>query len=284
MGNDLLLPAGNDGLYFEDGVGPWVEDKHRLVALYEELFSTGMKKKWDVRICIDLYAGPGLARIRETNKFIWGSPIRALGVKDPFDKYVFCEAREEALNALRTRTRNMFPLADVVLIHGDCNECAEEIKNAIPMHSKDRKVLSFCFVDPYDLSVKFSTISSLSKKYMDFLILLALGMDANRNMQSYLDPSSRKIDEFLGLSSWREAWSQRSPEGIGFPQFLAEAFAKQMESLGYLPVPFYRMKQIRSDARNLPLYHLALFSRKQIAYDYWEDVLKYGTSQQFFSW
>lgn len=280
MGNDLLVPPGDDGLYFED-VGAWVEDKHRLVALYEELFSTGMKYKWDVRMCIDLYAGPGLARIRETNKFLWGSPIRALGVKDPFDKYVFCEEREEAMNALRIRTGRMFPTADVSFIHGDCNECADEVKRVVPMHSKDRKVLSFCFIDPYNLSVKFSTIKNLSEKYIDFLILLALGMDANRNLQSYLDPSNHKIDEFLGLSNWRETWGQKVLGGTSFPQFLAEAFAKQMESLDYLPVPFYRMKQIRSDAKNLPLYHLALFSRSQRAYDYWEEVLKYGTSQQF---
>ena len=37
--------AGDDGLYYEDQVGAWVEDKHRLVSLYETLFSTGMKRK-----------------------------------------------------------------------------------------------------------------------------------------------------------------------------------------------------------------------------------------------
>jgi hypothetical protein len=39
------------------------------------------------------------------------------------------------------------------------------------------------------------------------------------------------------------------------------------------------MKAIRSDVRNLPLYQLALFSRKELAYEYWDDVLKYSNSQ-----
>jgi hypothetical protein len=42
------------------------------------------------------------------------------------------------------------------------------------------------------------------------------------------------------------------------------------------------MKKVRSDDKNLPLYHLALFSRKQVAYQYWDDVLKYSTDQTSF--
>ena len=52
-----------------------------------------------------------------------------------------------------------------------------------------------------------------------------------------------------------------------------------METLGYLAVPFHQMKLIRSDVQNLPLYRLALFSRHQLAYQYWDEVLKYSTAQ-----
>jgi three-Cys-motif partner protein len=274
---------GDDGFYFERDVGPWVEDKHRLVQLYEELFSTGMKNKWDYRVCIDLFAGPGLVSVRESQKFLWGSPIRALTVKEPFDKYIFCEANPVALNALRTRVTRMFPNADVSFVSGDCNDQVEQIKAAIPQHSQGKKVLSFCFVDPYDLSIKFQTIRNLSERYIDFLMLLALGMDASRNVQSYVNPTNLKIDVFLGMETWRDLWHQEALTK-SFPQFLAELYAKQMETLRYLPLPFHQMKQIRSDIKNLPLYHLALFSRKEIAYDYWGEVLKYGTSQRGFDW
>jgi three-Cys-motif partner protein len=272
--------AQDDGLYYEDDVGAWVEDKHRLVSLYETLFSTGMKRKWEKRVYIDLFSGPGLVRIRGTRKFLWGSPILALRVKDPFDEYIFCESNANALYALRQRVDKLFSDAKVSYVRGDCNEKTEEICGKIPRPSKDSKVLSFCFVDPYDLSVKFSTIRKIADKFVDFLILLALGMDASRNLQHYLDPANKKIDEFLGLSDWRERWAEETSKNKPpLPKFLAETYAKQMETLRYLPLAFHKMKQVRSDLRNLPLYHLALFSRHSLAYEYWDDVLRYSTSQ-----
>ena len=52
-----------------------------------------------------------------------------------------------------------------------------------------------------------------------------------------------------------------------------------MESLGYLRKPLDRMKLVRSVERNLPLYYLALFSRHETAFKFWDDVLKYSTDQ-----
>jgi hypothetical protein len=52
-----------------------------------------------------------------------------------------------------------------------------------------------------------------------------------------------------------------------------------MASIGYLPLPLYKMKEVRSDEKNLPLYHLVLFSRSELAYKYWDEVLKYSTDQ-----
>jgi hypothetical protein len=57
-----------------------------------------------------------------------------------------------------------------------------------------------------------------------------------------------------------------------------------MESLGYLGQSLDRMKLVRSDDKNLPLYYLALFSRHTTAQEYWDDVLKYGTDQSSFTW
>ena len=280
MKTEISLDAQDDGLYYEDEVGPWVEDKHRLVSLYETLFSTGMKRKWETRVYIDLYSGPGMVRVRGTGRFLWGSPLLALQVKDPFDRYIFCESDGLALDALKSRVGRLFPKTNVGYVSGDCNDMTEEICRHIPTPSHDCKVLSFCFVDPYDLSVKFSTIRTIADRFVDFLTLLALGMDANRNVQHYLASANQKIDDFLGLPDWRERWAEQVLNGrISFPRFLAETYAKQMETLNYLPVAFHQMKQIRSDVNNLPLYHLALFSRHDLAFKYWDEVLRYSTSQ-----
>ncbi|HEV1993371.1 MAG TPA: three-Cys-motif partner protein TcmP [Candidatus Acidoferrum sp.] len=271
------IPAKDDGLFFGE-VGSWAEDKHRLVALYDSLFSTGMKKKWGSRVYIDLYSGPGLLKIRDTNKFIWGSPILALDVKDPFDKYIFCENDAAALDALKKRVANHFPYAKVEFVLGNCNEQVDRIGQLLPKATRTHSVLSFCFVDPFDLSIQFATIKRIAEHFVDFLFLLALHMDANRNLAAYLDTKSKKIDDFLGMPNWRERWL-RLQEPKSFPRFLAEMYAGQMQTLRYLPVGFDKMKQVRSDVRNLPLYHLALFSRHELAYEYWDEVLNYSTPQ-----
>ncbi len=277
MTYDPSIPAKDDGLFFSE-VGSWVEDKHSLVALYDSLFSTGMKNKWDSRVYIDMYAGPGLLKIRDMDRFIWGSPILALGVKDPFDKYIFCENDAEAMAALKERVARHFPHAKTEFILGSCDEEVERISQLIPKATRTHHVLSFSFVDPFDLSLQFSTIKRIAEHFVDFLFLLALNMDANRNLATYLDTKNRKIDNFLGISDWRERWL-RLPEPKSFPRFLAEMYAEQMQTLRYLPVGFDKMKQVRSDVKNLPLYHLALFSRHDRAYEYWDEVLKYSTPQ-----
>jgi len=238
-----LLPDPQDDGLFHYEVGAWAESKHSLVGLYNKLFSTGMKNKWDCRVYIELYAGPGLLKIRGTNRFTWGSPIHALGIPDSFDKYIFCDSNTEALEALQKRVSALFPGTNASFIAGSCDEKIEQICNEIPGFSTKFRVLSFCFVDPNDISIKFSTVKRLAHYLIDFLFLLALDMDANRARESYLEPSNRKIDEFLGNSDWRSLWMQSTKRD--FRRFLAEEYAKRMETLGYLPLEFEKMKQIR---------------------------------------
>lgn len=57
-----------------------------------------------------------------------------------------------------------------------------------------------------------------------------------------------------------------------------------MESLGYLKQPLDRMRLVRSDEKNLPLYYIALFSRNPRGYEFWDQVLKYSTDQESFDW
>jgi three-Cys-motif partner protein len=84
------LRVDDDGLISPD-VGDWAETKYRLLALYDELFSTGMKNKWNRRIYLDLYAGAGHSRVEGTSKFLKGSPIIALTVTNPFDSTFFAK-------------------------------------------------------------------------------------------------------------------------------------------------------------------------------------------------
>jgi three-Cys-motif partner protein len=275
------LSVDDDGLMTPE-VGSWAETKYRLLALYDELFSTGMKNKWDQRVYIDLYAAAGYSRIQGTSKFLKGSPIIALTVADPFDKYIFCEEREDLLGALKARVERIAPQANVEYIPGYCDAEIDKICKEIPKASSTNKVLSLCLVDPFDFGLKFETLRRLSTFFMDFVVLLAIGMDANRNYDHYVDGSSTKIDEALGNREWRERWKAAGKKRRDFRPFLADEFSRSMESIHYLKTPLDRMKPVRSVEKNLRLYYLALFSRSETAFKFWDDVLRYSTDQMSF--
>jgi three-Cys-motif partner protein len=213
---------------------------------------------------------------------IAGSPLQALALEHPFDKYIFCEANPKALDALRVRVERTAPSAKVSYIEGDCNHNVDRILSEIPAHSASHRVLSLCFVDPYDIGIKFETISKLSTRFVDFLVLLAIYMDANRNYENYVSDEAVKIDEFLGSRTWRDDWKKNQQNRTPFPQFLAEEFSRSMETLKYQPQPFYKMKPVSIPEMNVRLYRLALFSRSDRAYKFWDQVLKYITPQTAF--
>jgi three-Cys-motif partner protein len=278
MAGSENLRVDDDGLVTPE-VGGWAETKYRLLALYSELFSTGMKNKWDQRVYIDLYAGAGYSRIQETSRFLKGSPVIALTVTHLFDKYIFCEEDKDLLDALEARAGRIARQANVSYVAGNCDAEIERIYKEIPKASSTNRVLSLCLVDPFDFGLKFETLRRLSTVFIDFVVLLAIGMDANRNYERY-EGNSTKIDEALGNTEWRERWKAAGLRRSDFRPFLAEEFCRSMESLGYLRKPLDRMKLVRSVEKNLPLYYLALFSRSETAFKFWDDVLKYSTDQK----
>jgi len=259
--------------------GSWTENKYLTLFNYLQIFSTGMRRSWGKRIYIDLYAGPGCARIEGTTKIFKGSPLLALSVKVPFDKYVFCEMVPPSLDALRKRVSLVSPSAEVTYIPGDCNESIDEIIAVIPRPLKSNTVLTFCFVDPFDLSVQFRSLRRLAEaRRIDFLVLLALFMDANRNEKHYTNLQNTKVDFFLDSSDWRDDWNEYKRRDDSFPRFLASEFEKRMIEIGYLKSD-QNTKEFRSTEKNLPLYHLAFFSKSERGYDFWKKGTSYSSPQ-----
>jgi three-Cys-motif partner protein len=140
MTHELPLLA-DDGLIAEE-IGDWGQEKYRLLRLYAQLFSASMKKKWECRVYLDLFAGSGRSKIKGTNKIIAGSPFVALSVDPIFDKYIFCEKDSDKLSALGTRVSRDYPKANVKFQPGDANEHVDQILEKIPQYGKDYKVLS----------------------------------------------------------------------------------------------------------------------------------------------
>jgi three-Cys-motif partner protein len=274
------LPAcEDDGLPIPE-VGAWALEKYRRVWYYDQIFSTGMKAKWDQRVYIDLFSGAGLARVRGSGEIVAGSPILSLRVKDPFTKYIFCEEQADLLDALRTRVEQEAPEANVDYVLGDVNQVVDKVVEKIPSFGQGNTQLSFCFVDPFSVNLSFETIQALGgPRNMDFLILLALGMDANRNLGVYLDESHGRIERFLGDPEWREKWQEAESSGFSFIYFLALRYIEAMRTLGYVETTPDQMHAVRSETKNLGLYYLAFFSKAKLGGRFWKEVLHYSDDQ-----
>jgi three-Cys-motif partner protein len=217
-------------------VGVWALKKHKVFGYYSQIFATSMKKKWECRVYLDLFAGAGKARVRGTKKIIAGSPLLSLNAEDPFDRYIFCDKDSQNIDALTRRVGNYFPERNRTFVRGDSNNCVDEILKAIPRYSKGYRVLTLCLVDPYKASdICFETIRGIAQRIIaDFLILIPSYMDINRNRGNYIKPTCPYMDTYLGTDQWRENWQRQMSRKADFGLFIANEFCSRMKSLGYL--------------------------------------------------
>jgi len=253
-------------------VGPWSQRKYELILYYAQEFATSMKRKWESRVYIDLFAGAGRSRIKELGKIVPASPILALTVKNPFDKYIFCEIDQENVFALKERISRDFPKMNVSIVFGDANDCINEIISLIPRYSKEFRVLIFCLVDIFNSdNLDFNTIRKLSQFFVDFLILIPL-MDLNRNEMHYYKAENPRMDRFLGNPDWRNAYDNSRSPNCSFGNFITEYFDNQMHTLGYFKTSWQDKAIVRYERKG-PLYCLSFFSRNKFALKLWREAL-----------
>lgn len=274
-----LSELEDDGLVTPE-VGEWGDDKYRLVGLYAEMFTKAMKGKWEALVYIDLFAGAGRARLKDSKKIVAASPLIALNVTNQFNKYIFCELDHDKITALQTRVKRDYPDADAIFVEGDTNKNITEIMKKIPKQYPDFRVLCFCFVDPYKMGhLNFETIRKLSERRVDFLVLIPSSMDANRNVSKYTRDENTKLDSFLGTDTWRAEWAATERKE-SFEWFIRDQFGQQMAKLNYIYEGTEDMRAVRRHQNNMLLYRLAFFCRNDLGRKFWDQACKYSEPQR----
>lgn len=282
MGGKMVV--GDDGLIAAD-VGEWNRDKYRVHKLFATLFTKGVRNRWDSLVYLDLFSGPGRAQMRKRKNFVSTAAMNAVELEYPFSQYIFADSKPAMLGALKERIGKRRPelLTSCSFEPGDSNENLDNILRHIPKFSKARRGLTFCFVDPYSIGqLKFSTLRAIKNQYFtDFLVLLAIGMDANRFLKLNLeDPSRTQMDDALDDPDWRDHWLAAAQEGTHFKTWFADRFCEKMVAeLQYLPQCRETLKQFRSDDRNLDLYHLGFFSGHKLGYKFFSEADRLGSTQ-----
>ena len=157
-------------------------EKIRRHNLYAALFAKAMSRKWPQRLYIGLYSGAGKAVVEDTGEIVETSALAVLKQETPFTKYIFVDADERCLDALRARVDALEQKHDVSFVQGDVNNSLDSIIRDIPLFSRENGLISLCFIDPFRADLRFDVIRRLSQFRMDFLIMLPLGYDLRRNL------------------------------------------------------------------------------------------------------
>jgi three-Cys-motif partner protein len=266
---DPLPSLDDDGLHTPE-VREWAERKYRLIGHYAEMFATSMKDKWASRVYIDLFAGAGRGRIKETSRIVATSAFLALGVRNPFDRYVFCDLNPDCIGALGTRVARSYPDRDTRYLTGDANHLVDAVLQEVPQPRPGAGVLSFCVLDPFKLSdLKFRTIERLASIFMDFLVLIPSHMDANREQVTYMGSGNTTIAEFLGNPNWRSEWRKTRRQ---FGTFVVDQFGRSMRRLGFIYEGPGEEVLVTLPKKNVKLYYLAFYSKNKLAMKFWREA------------
>jgi len=254
--------SSTDGLPVRDS-GPWIDTKHRLLAYYAEMFATGMKFKWQSRVYLELFSGPGRCAIRDTGKEELGSPLKVIGHE--FTKFIFTEMSVPAAEALATRLE---PFGNASLAEIWCGDCAEAIHEIrIPANS-----LTFAFIDPTGIGhAPFSLIEALHRKTRcDLLINIQHGMGIKMNIHQYKPDAHEQsaLTKFLGNDSWKQL-SRHSPRD--FFRAVLDLYKQQLDRLGF---SFIGREVLISNQQGTGLYLLLYASKHPLGQKFWEEARK----------
>lgn len=264
------LPAPeDDGLYIPKKVGEQSKDKHYFLRRYVDAFTTAMRNKWELHY-IDLFAGAGVERLKDSNALDWGSPLIAARAPFPFHALHFCEKNRRKFDALKSRLARFRP--DSQIIHGDANENVDEIVGRIPKKGS----LSLAFLDPYGLHLDYETLRSLSAIRADLVIFFPDHLDALRNWErNYLDNPESNLDRCLGPgANWRSLLDETPAERRA--ERLLNLYVSQLKThLGYRHFEYQRICY-----KQHPLYVLILCARHELAARLWREIAQKGPNGQ----
>ena len=261
------LVEADDGLPSRE-VGLWTEDKLWFWNGYIDIATNGMHKKWpDKLVYVDLFAGPGVCRIRDSNWRIPGSVLIAANAPQPFCQIIACELNKDTAAACEARLARSPAAGKYHIFVGDCNACINDVVQLIPANA-----FTLAFIDPPGLNAHFTTVRALAARgKVDLLILFADAMDALRNIGIYTAQAESNLDLVLGAeSNWRLRREElNNCNAAEFRRLLATIYIEQLQRLGYCVFGEKVMK-----AQHGPLYRLVFASKHSRGLEFWDKVTK----------
>lgn len=263
----------NDGFSKEDGLpirksGPQAREKHKHLIYYGKMFATSMKNKFENRVYIELFAGPGRCKFQDHTEGS-GSPLQTMDLE--FTQFIFIEKNLAGAEALESRVNNHSDHNKATIYCGDSSDAVSEI--ALPKS----KCLALTFVDPTGIShCPFELIRTLHRRVRtDLLINFPHGMGLKLNQHQYTPHDKSILTKFVGTNAWTK-FIDRSP--ADFVRGVLDLYKEQLRKLEYL---LGTHEVIIRTQQGTPLYMLLFASRDPLGVRFWDNTMKGVQDPQF---
>lgn len=277
---------GSEG---EDIIGKWSEDKLDLLAKYLKAYSDIMNNQKTVNnptgkawlrayYYIDAFAGSITPRAKEDEqRYIEGSPLRALQTEPRFDGYWFIDLSHRRIERVQ-RLREEFPNCTIEIRQGNCNDVLRnDIIPRLPYSSNQR---AFVFLDPYGLQVDWETVRQLANTRTCDLFINFSVMGVTRLLPRDKSPNPEvleRLSQVMGSADWLDL-IYREPVGIQLDLFrnqeesspirdtipaewLASLYTEKLRSL----FPYVSRPVLMRNSTNSALYALCMASHNPTA-------------------
>ena len=240
--------------------GPWSKNKLYFVSYFERLFNVGMKNHWPTRAYVDLFAGPGVCKDRESGVEFDGSPLEALNCPTPFTHLFFNDINEKFIDALSKRQRRRHPTANVEYSSVDCNRAAEQIAGRLP-----NRALTLAFIDPWNYEITFDGLAHLGRRPATDLIVTFHAPAIKRNAHQKI----AAVDAFLDDQNWRDRYFSAKGD-VSNPQTLVliDTFRSRLRArLGYTQ---FGDPKIIKNSHGAPMFYVLFASKHSTGLNFWK--------------
>ncbi len=268
-----------------ESIGSWTEIKLHIIQEYAAAYTTILKEKSWCRAYayIDAFAGGGEFVSRENReRFILGSPLNALNVRNKFTEYYFIDIDPVKVAQLKYLIGNRPETIHTYL--GDANKILPE--KILPAFQYDSFKRALCILDPYGVDIEWDTIASIARaKTMDVFLNFPL-MDINRNaalkrLETDDPQQGTRLIKIWGDDSWKDlAYVEQGDlfsqsilvKKIRGNEILQRGFTARLKNIAKFP--FVPDPILMTNRAGGPLYYLFFASHQQVAQGIAEDIFE----------
>jgi len=270
--------------------GQWTEEKlnrlRKYLPAYTKIFKANERAQFLTTYYVDAFAGTGYRSVKgadnlvgqtlfggdeitfedqDAESFNQGSARIALEVEPSFDNYIFVEQNSAHVEELENLQREIPAKANqITILQNDANTFLQ-MWCAQTNWKMNRAIV---FLDPYGMSVEWTTIEAVAKtKAIDLWILFPLGQAVNRLLIRKHPPEgawANKLTRFFGTEDWKTEFYRPRQRVTLFEieetlekeanfESIGKFFVKRLESVftkvAQNPLTLY-------NSRNIPIYLL----------------------------